>query len=116
MGKLDIPRDFYKFPKRVTLCADMMFVSGLPFLVTSPQNTIFVTTEFVPKHGGKFVKHLRKVLKLYAQGGFVVDVCHMDQEFIKVRDFVGTLEVNTTAAREHVGKIERFIRLLKERL
>ena len=66
-GILDIPRDFYKFHKRVTLCADVMFVSGLPFLVTSSRNIKFVTAEFVPKHeAGQLAKLLRKVLKLYA--------------------------------------------------
>ena len=39
----------------------------------------------------------------------------MDQEFDKVRDEVGLVEVNTTAAREHVSEIERFIRVVKER-
>jgi len=39
----------------------------------------------------------------------------MDQEFDKVKDKMPSLEVNTTAAREHVGEIERGIRLVKER-
>lgn len=32
--KLKIPRDFYRLHKNLTLTADLMFVSGLPFLVT----------------------------------------------------------------------------------
>ena len=32
--RLKIPRDFYRIHKSVTLTADLMFVSGLPFLVT----------------------------------------------------------------------------------
>ena len=39
----------------------------------------------------------------------------MDKEFDKVEDLVGLLETNTTVAREHVCKIEREIRLIKER-
>ena len=31
----------------------------------------------------------------------------MDQEFDKVKDKMPSLEVNNTAAREHVGEIER---------
>ena len=38
----------------------------------------------------------------------------MDQEFDKVEDEVGSVEINTTAAREHVGKIERMIIVIKE--
>ncbi len=39
----------------------------------------------------------------------------MDQEFDKVEDACEMVEINTTAAREHVGKIKRFIRTIKER-
>jgi hypothetical protein len=39
----------------------------------------------------------------------------MDKEFNKIEGLVGLLETNTTAAREHVGEIEREIRLIKER-
>ena len=39
----------------------------------------------------------------------------MDMEFEKVKDMVPLVEVNTAAAREHVGLIERAIRHLKEK-
>ena len=39
----------------------------------------------------------------------------MDMEFEKIKDEFDRVEVNTTAAREHVGEIEREIRLVKER-
>ena len=40
----------------------------------------------------------------------------MDMEIEKVKDFVPLVEVNTTAAREHVGLVERAIRHLKEKV
>ncbi len=39
----------------------------------------------------------------------------MDQEFDKVKEACDMVEINTTAAREHVGEIKRFIRTIKER-
>ena len=39
----------------------------------------------------------------------------MDMEFEKVRDHFALVEMNTTAAQEHVGEIERHIRTVKER-
>ena len=39
----------------------------------------------------------------------------MDMEFEKVKDLVPLVEVNTAAAREHVGLFERKIRHLKEK-
>ena len=38
----------------------------------------------------------------------------MDKEFDKVEDLVDLIETNITTAREHVGEIEREIRLIKE--
>ena len=56
-----------------------------------------------------------KIVQLYAQGGFQVKVILMDKEFDKIRDAVGHLEINTTAAREHDTEIERQIKTVKER-
>ena len=39
----------------------------------------------------------------------------MDMEFEKVREHLPWVEVNCSAAWEHVGEIERGIRLIKER-
>eukprot|EP00804_Cyclotella_cryptica_P004279 CCRYP_013487-RA/>CCRYP_013487-RA protein AED:0.88 eAED:0.25 QI:0/0/0/0.5/1/1/2/0/282 len=39
----------------------------------------------------------------------------MDMEFEKLKNEVGSVDINTTAAREHVGDIERYIRVIKER-
>ena len=54
-------------------------------------------------------------MKIYALHGFVVRLVLMDMEFEKIKDEVGLVEINTTAAREHVGEIERHIRSVKER-
>jgi hypothetical protein len=40
----------------------------------------------------------------------------MDMEFVKIKDLVPLVEVNTIAAREHVGVIERKIRHVKEKV
>ena len=58
---------------------------------------------------------VKDVLYLYARGGFIVRLCLMDREFEPVKDLVPIVEINTTAAREHVGLIERRIRLVKEK-
>ena len=39
----------------------------------------------------------------------------MDREFEPVKELVPLVEINTTAAREHVGLIERQIRIIKEK-
>lgn len=44
-----------------------------------------------------------------------MQTCLMDMEFVKIRDLVPLVEVNTTAAREYVGVVERKIRHIKEK-
>ena len=55
------------------------------------------------------------IVKLYTRGSFVIRLFLMDMEFEKIKDNVGLAEVNTTAARDHMGEIERHIHLVKER-
>ena len=40
----------------------------------------------------------------------------MDMEFEKIKDLCGLVRVNTTATREHVPKVERMIRAVKQRI
>ena len=85
--RVAIPRDFYKLHKFVTLAADVMFVCGIPFLVTRSRGIKFYTGEFIPnRKAGQLAKSLRKVLYLYAKGGFLVNCCLMDREFEAVKE------------------------------
>ena len=45
-----------------------------------------------------------KIVKLYALGGFAVHTVLMDGEFEKIKPEV-ELDINISAAREHVGEI-----------
>ena len=87
-----------------------MFVSGVPFLVTLSRKIKLRTTQFLPKRTARtLADSLTKVIMLYARGGFIVNLALMDKEFDAIKEFVPFLEVNTAAAREHVGEIERDI-------
>jgi hypothetical protein len=58
---------------------------------------------------------LMKIVRLYACTGFIVRIIMMEQEFDKVEDAWEMVEINTTAAREHMGKIKRYTQTIKER-
>ena len=63
----------------------------------------YTTAEFIPTQtAGQLAKCLMEVVYGYARGGFVVNLMLMDMEFDKIRDVLPMVEVNTTAAREHV--------------
>jgi hypothetical protein len=53
-------------------------------------------------------------MKLYAQGGFVVKLIMMDGIFAKLELSFDLVEINTTAACDHEGKIEQSFHMIKE--
>ena len=66
--------------KFVTLTADLMFVNGVPFLVTLSLNTRLFTAEFLPSRtAALLIIHLTKLVKLYARSVFSIRTILMDQ-------------------------------------
>jgi hypothetical protein len=111
-----IPRDFVRLHKFVVLTADIMFVNGIPFLLTRSRGIQLITVEFLTRRTAKIIgEKLTRVLHLYSRAGFIVQTALMDKEFDAVADKCPTLPINTTAANKHVPEIERAIHLVKER-
>ena len=74
------------------------------------------SVEFIPSRTAAHLgRPLLKIVSIYARDCFMVNVILMDKEFDKVESEVELVHIITTAAREHVGEIERGIRLIKER-
>jgi hypothetical protein len=111
-----IPRIFLDRHRVVVLTADVMFVNGVPFLVSLARGLNLLTCEFLPVRTAKsLASRIEQIKHLYGRGGFTVGTILMDNEFEKIRPLVPNLHINTTAAKEHVPEIERRIRLVKER-
>jgi hypothetical protein len=112
---VQIPCVLLERHQRVTLAVDVMFVNGLPFLVSMARGLNLVTAEHMPTRTAKqLAAGIVRVMDLYSRGGFQVGSVLMDNEFEKLRNLVPVLTVNTTAAKEHVPEVERRIRLIKE--
>ena len=77
----------------------VMFVNKLAFFTTLGRDVRFDTAEHVPSQTAKqLAKYLKKIVKLYALGGFVVRTVIMDREFEKIKPEV-ELDINISAAR-----------------
>jgi hypothetical protein len=110
-----IPQQLLDCHSSVTLTADVMFVNTIPFLVLSSRNINLTTIEHVPQRtAAKLGSLLQRIINVYARAGFTVRTILMDNEFEKVKDHLPHVTLNTTAAAEHVGDIERRIRVIKE--
>jgi hypothetical protein len=109
-----IPRDFLGVHKYVTKVADIMSVNGLPFLVTSSREMSLVTIKFLPSRNAKrLANSMERVIRIHRKVGFTVQTSTMGMEFEKQRDLLPNVALNTMAAQEHVGEIERKIRVRK---
>ncbi len=109
-----IPKDFIQLHKYVTLVADVMFVNGLSFLVTSLRGISLVTIKHLPSQTAKRLMHtLERVFRIYGLAGFVVQTTMVDMEFDTLKNLLPHVVLNTTVAREHVGEIEQKIRVIK---
>jgi hypothetical protein len=103
---------------KVELCADIMFVDSIPFLVTVLRHIKFGTvTKIGDRTGATILKTLQAALKIYGAGGFKVVVAHMDGEFehLRVELAIAGVYLNTASRGEHAVDIERYISTLKER-
>ena len=68
-GRCKISRDFYLLNKFVTLTADVMFVCGIPFLVTLSDVIKYTTIEYIPTRTARqLANSLMKVVYGYARG------------------------------------------------
>jgi hypothetical protein len=112
---IQIPRVILERHRKVTLTVDCMFVNGVPFLVSMSRGLNLLTAEHTPSQTAKnLAKGIRRIMDLYARGGFQVGTVLMDNEFESLRSLVPIIVVNTKAAKEQVTKIECRIRLIKE--
>ena len=116
MDYVNIPRLLVNVNQQVTLAANVMFVNSVPFLVSVSRNINLITIEHAPspRTASSLGSLLQRIIRVDARASFTVQSILMDIEFKKVRDHVPMLDVNTTAASEHVRDIERRICLIKE--
>jgi hypothetical protein len=77
---VQIPREIVDLNKNVTLTADVMFVGGLGFMITSSRGIKFTTTKSVAKRSkANLVNSLKKVFEIYNKIVFNIQTALMDR-------------------------------------
>lgn len=113
-----IPEDILQRHREVTVCFDIMFVNGTPYLVSISRAIKFCTAEALENRRSEtLLEGLRRIKATYARRGFLMNRAAGDNEFANLEAGLSGMGValNTVAADEHVPEIERHIRTLKER-
>jgi hypothetical protein len=115
-----VPLELMKLHKEVFLTTDIFFVNKNPFLLTLSHNITFtavnhLTDRTVPQ----ILKTFKDIYQYYLQCGFHITVVHADGEFAPLKPLIesitGVPVVSLASSNKHVPKIERRIRVVKER-
>jgi hypothetical protein len=112
-----IPKEIIDLNKEITLAANILFVNGMPFVMSMSRKIKFATMEYVSSRSEpNLIRSLLKIIKLYKARGFDPRTALMDREFeCLCFELLGHgVNLNTTAANAHIPDIERHIRLIKE--
>ena len=115
---IEIPRELIQAHKGIILCADIMFIDQVGFLVTMSKHIKFITIRYIPdRKKDTLLEAFDATFIKYNNAGFVIKDLHVDPEFecIKSAMEFNEIYVNLTAAEEHQADIERLFRVIKER-
>jgi len=115
----ELPTQIIQRHGNVTIEVDIMYVNGIPFVVTTSRSIHFCMAEMIKNEKSMTIAMaIKQVLKIYHRHGFKVQFLLGDGQFEHIKKyFVDTdLTINITGLNEHVPAIERAIRTIKERI
>ena len=114
---IEIPSELKSAHQGINLCADLMYIQGIIFLVTVSKNIKFITIKCIPSQSKSLLcEAFDQTFRVYNKAGFRIDTIYVDPEF-KVLEHVfidNDITMNYATAQEHVPEIERTIRTIKE--
>ena len=115
--RIEVPPELKLKHQGVNLCADIMFIQGVIFLITISREIKFVTVTCIPSRSLKqLCEGFDNTFGIHNAHGFRIETVFADPEFQKVdKPMVDNdIELNVANAKEHVAEIERCIRTHKE--
>ena len=115
---VEIPPSVLEKNKHVTISIDIMYVNRIPFMATISRNIKFTTVEAIQNRTkAQLVQLIKNVFPIYTQRGLQVNNALLDDEFVPLCTDLLTLGINPNFAtrNDHVPKIERQHRMIKER-
>jgi hypothetical protein len=117
-------------PRNVILSIDVMFFTGLSFLITVSRNIRFITATLLQdRKKATIFKAIQQVFRVYQGRGHIINDVEFTQDEIPIHTILADNEfqalkeeieevgvtVNVVAKDEHVPEVERQNRVIKER-
>ena len=101
----------------ITICADIFFLNGSPFMYTISWNIQLRTVEELQSLSYKhLLQCMRSVIELYNARGFQVDHPRADNEFEFLTKSIQLVLTHITAKNKHTPEVEQSIQTIKERV
>ena len=116
--RIPLPLPIQEHHRCLQLFMDFFFVNGEPFLHTKTKKINFLTASHCTSRSQQQIMNvLESVIQKYNARGFEIEAFHGDNEFdIKaLKSFLLPALINIYGKDEHVGFLERSVRLVKER-
>jgi hypothetical protein len=107
----DIPAHIMAHYRDLTLGGDIMFVNGIPFVMTVSRHIKFGTAEMLKsQHNKTILAAIKQVKSVYMKRGFKISHMLMDGQFESLRADVADLQItlNTVSNDEHVRESSYF--------
>merc|ERR1712086_273571 len=114
-----VPYQVMQQYKEVTLAADVMKVTGIPFLMTISKHITFGTAGKLDNmNNSHIIKHFKAVIGAYVTRGVCVTIILADNQFKSMQGDLANLHamLHITSRDEHVPKVERYNCTIKERV
>jgi hypothetical protein len=110
-----LPVDLLDLHPNVTLCVNLFYMLGLGFSLSTSRELCYLSCHPVADHF-KHTLHscISADLSLYRARGFIPTAIHADGEFHSLRTSFPDVHFTICSADDHVPKIERAIRTVKE--
>ena len=120
VNTIAVPQEVLELHKNIVLGIDFFFVNGMVFFITVSSKIKFITVEYVTdrKILTTAMDCLNAMIQLYNRRDFRISTVMADEEFDLMKPVLKDkyrIDYNPVSANEHVGEIERMIRVVKER-
>ena len=111
--------DLLKLHKELFLTLDI-FVNKIPFLFTLSRKIYFTAVNHIANRTvPQIFETFKEIYQYYFHRVFSIQTMHSIEEFAPLTDLIASLQgvpvINLASANKHVPKIERKIRVVKER-
>jgi len=117
---IEIPRELTEQHQDLTLCLDIMFVSGMPMLTGIDRSIRFRSLIALDSRSESSIcQGIDSIVRLYHNAGFGIKYINCDQEFRPMMETIANehnITMNYATAGEHVPEAERNNRTIQERI